>query len=120
MRCAQCRTTSSRRANFHCGSGLARECWVSVNEGFDCSSAFASMPAPTFLDFGGFRFYGLPWHVSHHRNLFPFSIKQLAAAEVIPIAQCRHIVEAQTALSARHEHRLLVRVTRGEVVERQV
>ncbi|QHD06434.1 hypothetical protein PspR76_12165 [Pseudomonas sp. R76] len=31
-----------------CGSGLARECGGSVNTDVDCSTAFASKPAPTF------------------------------------------------------------------------
>ena len=33
-----------------CGSGLARECRVSVTTFGDCSNAFASKPAPTFFD----------------------------------------------------------------------
>src|SRR5471032_1683035 len=52
-RCLMERLRSEHKTQKHwrykCGSGLARECAVSVTRCTDCSTAFASKPAPTFL-----------------------------------------------------------------------
>ena len=55
----------------------------------------------------------------HHRNLLAVAVMQFAVAEVITFTQRRQVLITQNPLGTCREHRLLIRIAGGKVVEGQ-